>query len=73
MRSLWVLVALTAFVHADAPLSQHVLETLTPIDTVPTQLQLDSLFGGVAKNTQDGLTKIVQDSSMDPGVRKADQ
>jgi HEAT repeat protein len=49
-----------------ATLSEHVKNTLTSIDTIPTRIQLDDAFDGAALPS---LSSIAQDKDIDIGVR----
>jgi hypothetical protein len=66
-RTGWLVLAMLVGVAATSQaLSQLVQNTLTTIDTVPTQAQLDSAFGGQALTS---LRAIARDSGADAGIR----
>jgi HEAT repeat protein len=65
-RALVVLAILAGVAATSQALSQQAENTLTPIDSVPTQAQLDSAFGGQALVS---LQAIAYDATTDTGIR----
>ena len=65
-RAIVLVVAFGALASGDSQLPQQVQNALTSIDTVPTQTELDQVFGGAALAN---LTTIAQDVSADVGIR----
>src|SRR5690348_2116672 len=68
MKKLAIAVVLLAAMLGGADtLTEQRTEALTPIDTVPTRLELDNAFGGSAQTNL--LAAALDGSSTDPGVR----
>ena len=68
MASLVGLVTIVAIANASTSLPQHVQNTLTPIDSVPTKQQLDVAFDGAPQALQ-SLAVISADTTADIGIR----
>jgi HEAT repeat protein len=63
-----LVVGLVASAEGSPPLSAQIQDVLTPIDSVPTQLQLDTAFSDHAQALR-GLAEISSDGGTDPGIR----
>ncbi|CAN5644950.1 hypothetical protein BH11MYX1_BH11MYX1_28860 [soil metagenome] len=63
-----LLVGVAAAAEGSPPLSAQIQNVLTPIDSVPTQLQLDTAFSDHSQALQ-GLVGISGDDATDTGIR----
>jgi hypothetical protein len=63
-----LLVGLVTSAEGATPLSAQIQNVLTPIDTVPTQLELDTAFSDHTQARQ-RLAEIALDDATDPGIR----
>jgi HEAT repeat protein len=63
------LTAIVAIASGSTSLPQHVQNTLTPIDTIPTKQQLDSAFNNSPQMALQNLSEIASDGAADVGIR----